>query len=95
MNLTPEEMETIILTSEADETANIYTFDSRLKRKLRQLHKQFPDKIYPDREVKHGAVSYTVPKNCIVIYTPHTDERRHAASERAKIQGFQPKSTDN
>ena len=51
-----------------------------------------PDKIYPDKEVKYGAVSYIVPKNCIVIYPPHTDERKAAARERAKITGFQPRN---
>ena len=30
-DLTPAERETIILTSEADETASVYTFDKRLK----------------------------------------------------------------
>ena len=94
MNLTPAEKETIILTSEADETASVFTFDTRLKAKLKQLHERFPDKIYPDKEVKHGAVSYIVPKNCIVIYPPQTAERKAAARERAKITGFQPKNTD-
>ena len=94
MNLTPAEKETIILTSEADETASVFTFDTRLKAKLKQLHERFPDKIYPDKEVKYGAVSYIVPKSCIVIYPPQTDERKAAARERAKITGFQPKMTD-
>jgi len=94
MNLTPAEKETIILTSEADDTASVYTFDARLIRKLKQLHERFPDKIYPAEEVKHVAVSYIVPKNCIVIYPPHTDEWKAAARERAKITGFHPKMTD-
>lgn len=94
MNLTPKEKETIILTSEADETAGIYTYDARLIRKLKQLHARFPDKIYPIKEAVHGAVSYVIPKNCIVLYPPHTDEWKAAARERAKITGFQPKRTD-
>lgn len=94
MNLTPAEKETIILTSEADETASVYTYDARLKAKLKQLHERFPDKIYPDEKMKYGAVSYIVPKSCIVIYPPYTDERKAQARERAKITGFQPKMTD-
>ena len=94
MNLTPEEKETIILTSEADETASVYTYDARLIRQLKQLHVRFPDKIYPAEEAKHGAVSYIIPKTCIVLYPPHTDEWKAAARERAKITGFQPKRTD-
>ena len=50
MNLTPAEKETIILTSEADDTASVYTYDSRLIRKLERLHKLFPDKIHPIRK---------------------------------------------
>ena len=94
MNLTPAEKETIILTSEADETASVFTFDRRLKAKLERLNKSFPKLIYPNKEVEHGAVSYIVPKSCIVIYPPQTDERKAAARERAKITGFQPKMTD-
>ena len=94
MNLTPKEKETIILTSEADETAGIYTYDARLIRKLKQLHTRFPDKIYPVKEAGYGAVSYVIPKSCIVLYPPHTDEWKAAARERAKITGFQPKRTD-
>lgn len=91
MNLTPAEKETIILTSEADNTASVYTFDVRLKRKLERLHKLFPDKIHPINEEKYGAVNYTVPKSCIVIYSPHTEEWKKKARERAKITGFKPK----
>ena len=94
MKLTPAETETVINFDESDDTARVYTYDSRLKSKLRQLHRKFPEKIYPDKEVSHGAVSYIVPKTCIVIYPPHTDEWKAAARERAKITGFQPRITD-
>ena len=52
MNLTTAEKETIILTSEADETASVYTFDRRLKAKLQRLNKRFPELIYPDKKVE-------------------------------------------
>ena len=91
MNLTPAEKETIILTSEADDTASVYTYDSRLIRKLEHLHKLFPDKIHPIKEEKYGAANYTVPKTCIVIYPPHTEEWKKKARERAKITGFKSK----
>lgn len=50
MNMTPAEKETIILTSEADETASVYTFDARLRAKLKQLHERFPDKSIPTKK---------------------------------------------
>lgn len=34
-DLTPAERETIILTSEADDVASVYTFDKRLKVQLK------------------------------------------------------------
>ena len=32
------------------------------------------------------AVNYIVPKSCIIIYTPYSDERKRAASKRAKTR---------
>lgn len=47
MKLIPAERETIILFSDADDTASVYTHDSRLIAKLKELHKKQPDKVYP------------------------------------------------
>ena len=95
MKLTPAEKETIILTSEADETASVYTYDHRLKKKLNALAERFPEQIRLTETLREGGISYTVPKSCIVIYPPQTDEQRAAARERAKKTGFQPKNTDS
>ena len=95
MKLTAEEKETVILFSEADDTASVCTYDLRLKEKLKQLSEKFPEKIVKTADSRDGAVRYTVPKTCIVLYPPHTEEWRAAARERAKITGFQPKMTDN
>ena len=95
MELTATEKETVILFSEAGETASVCTYDSRLKVKLVQLAAKFPDRIIKICENRDGMMKFTVPKSCIVIYPPHTDEWRAAARERAKITGFQPRMTDN
>ena len=95
MKLTAAEKETVILFSEADDTASVCTYDSRLKEKLKQLSEKFPEKIMKTGDSRDGAVRYTVPKTCIVLYPPHTDGWRTAARERAKITGFQPRMTDN
>ena len=86
IELTPAERETIILTSEADETASVYTFDKRLKVQLKRLSEKFPELIYPGKKAIDGAVNYIVPKSCIVIYTQYSDERKRAASKRAKTR---------
>ena len=86
IELTPAERETIILTSEADETASVYTFDKRLKAQLKRLSEKFPELIHPGKKAIEGAVNYIVPKSCIVIYMPYSDERKCAASKRAKTR---------
>ena len=90
MKLTPYERETIILYNEADDTASVYTHDLRLIEKLKQLHAKYPDKVYPDQKMKHGAVSYIVPKRCVGVRSPYSEERRKADSERAKKAGIAP-----
>ena len=91
IELTPAERETIILTSEADDVASVYTFDKRLKVQLKRLSEKFPELIYPGKKTIEGAVNYIVPKSCIVIYPPHTEEWKKKARERAKITGFKSK----
>ena len=95
MKLTTAEKETVILFSEADETASVCTYDSRLKVKLVQLAAKFPDRIIKICENRDGMMKFTVPKSCIVIYPPHRDEWRAGAREGAKITGFQPRMRDN
>ena len=90
MKLTPAERETIILFDDASNTANVYTHDHKLKEKLEKLHGKYPDQIFPDRKVHAGAVSYTVPKRCVCIRSPYSEERRKADSERAKKAGIAP-----
>ena len=67
MRLEPSERETIILFSDADDTASVYTFDKKLKARLKELHRRQPDKIYPDNKGRSGSACFIVPKNCISI----------------------------
>ena len=76
MRLTPEERETIILFSDADTEANVYTHDVKLIARLKKLAKQYPDQVYEEREEHEGAVSYmmlgTGPCNG-VLHLPNGD----------------------
>lgn len=90
MSLSKLERETIILYNEAEPTANIYTHNRRLINKLRRMAKAFPDAVYPDRPEHPGAVSYVVPKSCVIIRNPYDNRRRKAVSEWAKAEGIQP-----
>ena len=90
MKLSKLEQETILLYNEEETTASIFTHDPKLKRKLKRLAEKYPEKVYPDRGECSGAVSFTVPKSCVGVREPFSDERRRAASERAKSAGFTP-----
>ncbi|MGI5873743.1 MAG: immunoglobulin [Bacillota bacterium] len=90
MKLLPDERETIILWSDAEDTASIFTHDRKLISRLKQLSQKYPDKFYADRKEHPGAVSYIVPKNCISLHSPFSEERRKKLSEKAKMAGRQP-----
>ena len=76
MKLLPEERETIILWSDAEDTASIFTHDRKLISRLKQLSQNYPDKLYSDRMEHHGAVRFLVPKSCISIHSPFSVARR-------------------
>lgn len=90
MRLTPEERETIILYDESTDKAKVYTHDKKLIEKLKRLHMKYPELIYTERKEHPGAVSYIVPKRCVMIREPYSDARRKADSERAKLSGRKP-----
>ncbi len=90
MKLSPEERETIILFSDADDTASVYTHDRRLIKKLESLCRKCPDEVHVERKPAHGAHFYMVPKNCVSVREPFSKERREAASKRAKESGIVP-----
>lgn len=87
MKLTKYEKETIILTSEGDDTYSVYTFNAALKRRLGDFAKKYPDLCrLKSEDRKVGYQSYVVDKArlSIRITAPYSEERRKAASERAK-----------
>ena len=85
MKLSLYEQETIILYNQADTTAEVYTHDQKLMEKLTRLSQKHPEQVC--KKDKH---SFTVPKRCVSVREPYSAERRKAASERAKVAGYQP-----
>ena len=80
MKLSPAERETIILFSDADDTASVYT-----------LCKKCPEEVYEEKKRSSaGAKSYIVPKSCVSVREPFSRARREAASRRAKEAGTVP-----
>ena len=85
MKLTLQEQETIILYNQAEQTADVYTHDPKLLRKLAKLKKTHPDQI-----VQLDPYQFIVPKRCVSVREPYSEERRNAARERAKKGGYLP-----
>jgi len=95
--LTKYEKETVILTSEGDDTWNIYTFNTDLKNRLRKFSARYPELCTLKAEDKElGCVSYTVQKSRVSIHlnSPQSEARRKAASEHAKAHGVHRKDAE-
>ena len=58
MRLSKYEKETIILTSEGEDTIQIYTFNTSLKRRLAEYAKKYPEVARLDRWTAEGSVTY-------------------------------------
>ena len=94
-NVTKEERETIVNFNEADDIAVIYTFNNDLKKRLAAFAKKYPDlcRLSVD-DADFGSVTYEIQKSRVSIrlVAPYSEERRKAASERAKIKGVQTRN---
>ena len=86
-HLTKYEKETILLTSEGDDTYSIYTFNPGLKHKLAAYARQYPDQCRLTASTKEGSETYEISKARVSIRltAPYSEERRKAAGERAKL----------
>lgn len=92
--LTKYEKETIILTSEGDDTYSVYTFNPALKRRLADFAKKYPMHCRLESEDKKcGCQSYTIDKGrlSIRLTAPCSETRRKAASENARNHGIHTK----
>lgn len=85
MKLTKVEQETIVLYNEAESTAEVFTYDQRLLHKLERLAEKYPKQI-----TRTGERQYLVPKGCVLIREPYSEERRVAARKRALEAGYTP-----
>lgn len=93
--LTKYEKETIILTSEGDDTYSVYTFNPALKRRLADFAKKYPDNCRLETEDRTlGCAIYVIDKArlSIRLTAPYSEERRKAISRQAKIRGISERS---
>ena len=84
---TKAEQETVINFDNELDTASVYTHDSRLIKKLRELRKQYPEQFILEHR-EHGSVTYTIPKRCVGIRPPYSEKRREQQRQEAKENGL-------
>lgn len=84
--LTKEERETVILTSEADDSYNVFTYEQPLKRRLQRFAECYPEAAYPLGENGFGGVTYVVKrKNLVLSLRPPCNEKvKNEAAERMR-----------
>ncbi|MEE1086511.1 MAG: hypothetical protein U0L05_05005 [Schaedlerella sp.] len=90
MKLTKAERETIILFNEEDEYAEIYTYNTKLKQKLRKLAKEHPEACSFEWKNEWNAHKYKIQKNLVTVRVPYSEERKQKGRERALAEGLLP-----
>ena len=87
------EKETIILCNEAENTANIYTYNTALKYRLAKFSLENPNCAKLTTQYPCGAVSYEVDKKRLSIrFTSH--KTRYAGNTHRSIISFQTSIED-
>ena len=76
-----------------DPTAEVYTHDTKLKKRLLEYASKFPELCQQTDDDEQGGLRFEIDKSRISIRltAPYTDDRRKAASELAKRKGLQDK----
>lgn len=84
--LTKYEKETIVLFNEAEDKANIYTYNTALKNRLAKFSRENPNCAKLIIEYPCGAVAYEIDKKRLSIRftSPYSEERREKARKYAK-----------
>lgn len=75
MKLCRLEKETIILFNEAEDHAEVYTFNGKLQKQLARLSSQYPEQFILKSKDQWGAVTYIVPKKRICVNAPKPGNR--------------------
>ena len=86
--LTLAEQETIILWDNELDTAEVYTHDTRLINKLRELSQRFPDAFVLKETGQGRSVTCRIPKRCVGVRPPYSEERRQRQRQDAKENGL-------
>ncbi len=88
--LTKKQKVTEVYYNAKDPTAEVYTHDTKLKKRLLEYAAKFPELCQQTDDDEQGGLRFEIDKSRISIRltAPYSEERRNAASNRAKQQGF-------
>ena len=85
--LTGDEQETLILYNQKDKTAEVFTYNPSLIRKLDAICLSNPNEFKRTEDNDDGGYTYTFPKRQISIRPPATEARKQAGRERMAQRG--------
>ena len=91
--LTKKQKVTEVYYNAKDPTAEVYTHDTKLKKRLLEYAAKFPELCQQTDDDEHGGLRFEIDKRRISIRltAPYTDDRRKAASKLAKENGIHNK----
>ena len=90
-SLTKYEKETVLLYNQSRDPITICTYDSSLRRRLRVYAARYPELCWRvDKQKYPDYAEYEIQKDRVSIrlLPPMSDEKRKAASEKAKAAGL-------
>ena len=84
--LTKKQKITEVYYNAKDPTAEVYTHDTKLKKRLLEYAAKFPELCQQTDDDEQGGLRFEIDKSRISIRltAPYSEERRKAASESAK-----------
>ena len=88
--LTKKQKVTEVYYNAKDPTAEVYTHDTKLKKRLLEYAAKFPELCQQTDDDEQGGLRFEIDKSRISIRLtePYSEERRKAASQRAKMTGI-------
>ena len=89
--LTKKQKVTEVYYNAKDPTAEVYTHDTKLKKRLLAFAAKFPELCQQTDDDEQGGLRIEIDKSRISIRltAPYSEDRRKAASNYAKNSGFQ------
>lgn len=88
--LTKKQKITEVYYNAKDPFAEVYTHDTKLKKRLRDYAEKYPEMCQLTDDDGQGGLRFEIDKSRISIRltAPYSDDRRKAASELAKRRGI-------